>query len=218
VHKIRRRLFPNHDRRFSESRTRSAMEPRASGSKYAAQSPTYRPYQASNKRLSTSTTASPPLASRSLGSSQNPDSLLASPVALYKKAQSTTPTQSNTVGISNGRRIGTPPPSFPFSTVPSNSSPFSSSPRRSGSPVQSTSTPTNSNSNSNGNDKIRVPYHSAFQPQGMRRDRTDEFLNRRKARGEGKKLEEGRLGRRLEKVRLGIILVQAEADLVARLQ
>jgi rabenosyn-5 len=51
-------------------------------------------------------------------------------------------------------------------------------------------------------ERVRVPYHSSFQPQGVRRDRTEEFMLKRKSRGEGKKLEEGRLGRRLEKVRV----------------
>lgn len=49
-------------------------------------------------------------------------------------------------------------------------------------------------------DRLSFHLNSAFQPQGVRRDRTEEFMSKRKTRGEGKKLEEGRLNRRLEKV------------------
>lgn len=57
---------------------------------------------------------------------------------------------------------------------------------------------------------VRAPYLSSFQPQGVRRDRSDELMSKRRARGEGKKLDEGRLGRRLEKVRLrSAVLVAA---------
>ena len=52
----------------------------------------------------------------------------------------------------------------------------------------------------------RTPYHARFQPPGVRRDRTDEFLTLRKAKGESKKLEDGRLARRLEKVRVALAL------------
>lgn len=53
---------------------------------------------------------------------------------------------------------------------------------------------------------LRAPYLSCFQPQGVRRDRSEEFMSKRRARGEGKKLDEGRLGRRLEKVRSAVCL------------
>ncbi|SCV66929.1 BQ2448_5575 [Microbotryum intermedium] len=43
-------------------------------------------------------------------------------------------------------------------------------------------------------------YHPKFQPQGVRRDRTEEFMNSRNKRGERTKLDEGRLARRLEKL------------------
>jgi hypothetical protein len=55
-------------------------------------------------------------------------------------------------------------------------------------------------------------YRSGFQPMGVRRDRTEEFMGRRKVGGEGKKLEEGRLGRRLDKVRCIIRATWGEAD------
>lgn len=109
---------------------------------------------------------------------------------------------------------GTPPlaNSFPFSSVSSGSSPFPpSSPQRNGSPKQqqqSQQSPNHLPSSRAGTPKLsggekgRVAYHPSFQPQGVRRDRTDEFMSRRKSKGEGKKLEEGRLGRRMEKVRV----------------
>lgn len=120
--------------------------------------------------------------------------------------------------------------SFPYSSVSPGQSPFPpSSPKRIASPAQnqqqqqqpqqkqkqqstsSTSSLPSSRSNTpkqNGipNDvggsgnRTRANYHPSFQPQGVKRDRTDEFLAKRRAKGEGKKLEEGRLGRRMEKV------------------
>jgi hypothetical protein len=47
-----------------------------------------------------------------------------------------------------------------------------------------------------------MPYQAGFQPQGVRRDRSDEFMEQRRKCGEARKLDEGRLARRLEKVRL----------------
>lgn len=43
-------------------------------------------------------------------------------------------------------------------------------------------------------------YRSGFQPKGVWRDRSEEFEVARMKREEGKRLEERRLGRRLEKV------------------
>jgi rabenosyn-5 len=48
----------------------------------------------------------------------------------------------------------------------------------------------------------KMPYQAGFQPQGVRRDRSDEFMEQRRKCGEARKLDEGRLARRLEKVRL----------------
>ena len=45
-----------------------------------------------------------------------------------------------------------------------------------------------------------MPYQAGFQPQGVRRDRSDEFFEQRRMCGEARKLDEGRLARRLEKV------------------
>lgn len=50
-----------------------------------------------------------------------------------------------------------------------------------------------------------MPYLPTFQPQGVRRDRTEEFVANRRKRSEGKKLEEGRLCRRMEKVRRRLV-------------
>lgn len=49
----------------------------------------------------------------------------------------------------------------------------------------------------------QMPYRADFQPQGVRRDRTEQFEQRRRAREDRNKLEIGRLGRRLEKVSTG---------------
>lgn len=46
----------------------------------------------------------------------------------------------------------------------------------------------------------KMPYQAGFQPQGVRRDRSDEFFEQRRKCGEARKLDEGRLARRLEKV------------------
>lgn len=46
-----------------------------------------------------------------------------------------------------------------------------------------------------------MPYQAGFQPHGVRRDRSDEFFQQRKRCSEARKLDEGRLERRLEKVR-----------------
>ncbi|GAA5965321.1 hypothetical protein JCM8115_002254 [Rhodotorula mucilaginosa] len=46
----------------------------------------------------------------------------------------------------------------------------------------------------------KMPYQAGFQPQGVRRDRSDEFMEQRRKCGEARKLDEGRLARRLEKL------------------
>ncbi|GAA6051153.1 hypothetical protein JCM3770_002565 [Rhodotorula araucariae] len=77
----------------------------------------------------------------------------------------------------------TPPPStFPFAAVPPGQSPFP--------PASPTFNPTPG----------RMPYQAGFQPQGVRRDRSDAFLQQRKRCSEARKLDEGRLARRLEKL------------------
>ncbi|KAM0753604.1 hypothetical protein T439DRAFT_322497 [Meredithblackwellia eburnea MCA 4105] len=48
--------------------------------------------------------------------------------------------------------------------------------------------------------RARMPYHSTFQPQGVRRDRTEQFAQHRRKGSEQKKLQEGRLCRRMEKL------------------
>ncbi|GJN88498.1 hypothetical protein Rhopal_001464-T1 [Rhodotorula paludigena] len=45
-----------------------------------------------------------------------------------------------------------------------------------------------------------MPYQAGFQPQGVRRDRSDEFAAQRRKCSEARKLDEGRLARRLEKL------------------
>ncbi|ORY58668.1 FYVE zinc finger-domain-containing protein [Leucosporidium creatinivorum] len=120
-----------------------------------------------------------------------------------------------------GSSSSTPPPSssgrptptqsassaLPFHSVSPGNSPFPpSTPTRNQSPAvsatqhgpQAGAGPRAVNGRSG--ERVRAPYHSSFQPQGVRRDRTEEFMHKRKSRGEGKKLDEGRLGRRLEKL------------------
>lgn len=141
--------------------------------------------------------------------------------------RASTPQQSNSRSATpvsspaGARRVGTPEPAvaaFPFQAVPSGSSPFppstpsgSTTPIRNGTPVAGGSSngflvraqsPSLANGGqSAGKEAERTPYRSGFQPQGVRRDRTEEFAGKRKSRSDGKKLEEGRLGRRMEKVR-----------------
>ncbi|KAM0792406.1 hypothetical protein ACM66B_005085 [Microbotryomycetes sp. NB124-2] len=101
---------------------------------------------------------------------------------------------------------------LPFQNVSPGSSPFVT-PRRGQSPVKQAISTNHNPRQADSSHKHRqhdltqsetrhgkVPYHSSFQPQGVRRDRTDEFMLNRKTKAEGKKLEEGRLGRRLEKL------------------
>ncbi|WRT64590.1 uncharacterized protein IL334_001522 [Kwoniella shivajii] len=45
-----------------------------------------------------------------------------------------------------------------------------------------------------------MPYKVGFQPQGVRNDRTEEFVESRKLKGEDREREEGRLGRRWAKL------------------
>lgn len=169
----------------------------------------YKPYQPSSNANSPR---------RSIG-------LIRSPAPLPSPPSSST---SSTPPAHHFRRgVATPPPAAavsPFASIPSHSSPFPpssprrinspanppASPRRTDSPTPSSNgaqsnKPVGANPNANTNrERVRMPYHSAFQPQGVRKDRTEEFMNRRQTKGEGKKLEEGRLGRRLEKVSFGI--------------
>ncbi|GAA5911037.1 hypothetical protein JCM5296_004603 [Sporobolomyces johnsonii] len=87
-----------------------------------------------------------------------------------------------------------PPPSlFPFSSVPAGSSPF---------PPSSPAPPSSSSSTRRAPspEKARMPYQAGFQPQGVRRDRSASFFEARERAAEGKRLEEGRLARRLEKL------------------
>nr|XP_018265268.1 uncharacterized protein I303_01628 [Kwoniella dejecticola CBS 10117]OBR87426.1 hypothetical protein I303_01628 [Kwoniella dejecticola CBS 10117] len=56
-------------------------------------------------------------------------------------------------------------------------------------------TKTNTNMKSAG-----MPYKVGFQPQGVRNDRTEEFLQARRVKGEDRDREEGRLGRRWAKL------------------
>ena len=46
----------------------------------------------------------------------------------------------------------------------------------------------------------RAPYLAGFQPAGVWRSRTDELVSERSKRGEGRRLEDVRIGRRLDKV------------------
>ncbi|KAK4058755.1 carboxypeptidase Y-deficient [Microbotryomycetes sp. JL221] len=112
-----------------------------------------------------------------------------------------------TPGSSSG--AGTP---LPFQNVSPGTSPFTIA-RRGPSPVKqvnpaqrgfsdlgTTEARTRNDQNGRSPEKRgKAPYHPSFQAQGVKRDRTDEFMARRKSKGESKKLEEGRLGRRLEK-------------------
>lgn len=96
----------------------------------------------------------------------------------------------------------TPPPAaFPFQSVTPGNSPFPpSTPNRVGSPA-TTRVVTSPPPLQQHQQRARMPYHPTFQPQGVRRDRTEEFVAARRKRSEGKKLEEGRLCRRMDKVR-----------------
>jgi rabenosyn-5 len=57
---------------------------------------------------------------------------------------------------------------------------------------------------------VRTPYKAGFQPKGVWRVRTGEYEELRMKREEGRRGEERRLGRRLEKVRtLGKVFATA---------
>ena len=112
---------------------------------------------------------------------------------------------------------------LPFQSVSPGTSPFPpATPNRTQSPAAGAASTQQQHHGSQGaavravngraGEKTRAPYHSSFQPQGVRRDRTEEFMMRRKTRGESKKLEEGRLGRRLEKVHQAPLFFSTRAD------
>ncbi|GAA5996317.1 uncharacterized protein JCM10292_007531 [Rhodotorula paludigena] len=104
----------------------------------------------------------------------------------------------------------TPPPStFPFSSVSASQSPFSpGTPERARSPekgpvAQLQLQHAAGDAGARGGrarSPRRMPYQAGFQPQGVRRDRSDEFAAQRGKCSEARKLDEGRLARRLEKL------------------
>ncbi|BGP30149.1 carboxypeptidase Y-deficient [Rhodotorula toruloides] len=97
----------------------------------------------------------------------------------------------------------TPPPStFPFASVPPGQSPFPpGTPDRSRSPERPFGSPAPyANGTTRQPQRGKMPYQAGFQPQGVRRDRSDEFFQQRKRCSEARKLDEGRLERRLEKL------------------
>lgn len=171
---------------------------------------TYRPYEPRGKRPSTSSLPASPPTLKPTNSSPGlvrPAPSIEAPQPFRpllrndwaSSTQSLPPLErenrpSSTSNLTNGR----PTPPLAHSAVPVGISPsLPSSPRRVASPVAS---PSVERGNQPKSRRAAQPYRSKFQPPGMTNDRTDDFLARRKALGEGKKLEEGRLGRRLEKV------------------
>ncbi|BGP38028.1 carboxypeptidase Y-deficient [Rhodotorula kratochvilovae] len=120
-------------------------------------------------------------------------------------SQNTTPTpggaRSPPPAHSGPSARPTPPPStFPFAAVPPGQSPFPPatpdvarvrSPDKSG--LHPHPAPQHGPRGS-------MPYRVGFQPQGVRRDRSDAFFEQRKRCSEARKLYEGRLARRLEKL------------------
>ncbi|BGP53951.1 hypothetical protein JCM8202_006144 [Rhodotorula sphaerocarpa] len=101
---------------------------------------------------------------------------------------------------------GTPPPStFPFSTVPPGHSPFPAAGTpaphiRTRSPEKGPVAQIIHEAGGQTNRRGKLPYQAGFQPQGVRRDRSDAFFEHRRRCGEARKLDEGRLARRLEKL------------------
>ncbi|GAA5835296.1 hypothetical protein JCM9279_004500 [Rhodotorula babjevae] len=104
----------------------------------------------------------------------------------------------------------TPPPSaFPFASVPPGHSPFPSasprpdrvrSPEKVPAPYHTQQHGAAPGGGGPGGAARRMPYQAGFQPQGVRRDRSDVFLAQRHKCSEARKLDEGRLARRLEKL------------------
>ncbi|GAA5989402.1 hypothetical protein JCM10908_001297 [Rhodotorula pacifica] len=98
----------------------------------------------------------------------------------------------------------TPPPSaFPFASVPPGQSPFpANSPApyfRARSPEKGPVAQVLQQSGAQPR-RGKLPYQAGFQPQGVKRDRSDDFFEQRRKCGEARKLDEGRLARRLEKL------------------
>lgn len=129
---------------------------------------------------------------------------------------------STTFGSPNGSYGRPTPPvtpnppamNLPFQSLSPGNSPFPPSTPRVGSPTTVSRGGGVKKAAGQGGNGTRGKgvYRSGFQPMGVRRDRTEEFMGRRKVGGEGKKLEEGRLGRRLDKVRCIIRATWGEAD------
>ncbi|GAA5938346.1 hypothetical protein JCM3775_000869 [Rhodotorula graminis] len=108
----------------------------------------------------------------------------------------------------------TPPPSaFPFASVPPGHSPFPSasprpdrvrSPDKVPAPYHAQQHGAAAGGGGPGGSGAaaarRMPYQAGFQPQGVRRDRSDVFLEQRQKCSEARKLDEGRLARRLDKL------------------
>ncbi|GAA5841534.1 hypothetical protein JCM11251_001254 [Rhodosporidiobolus azoricus] len=98
------------------------------------------------------------------------------------------------------------PAAFPFASVPPGQSPFDS-PARGLSPEKR---PVNGvmqqdaggafRAGSPGQTRGKMPYRPGFQPQGVKIDRSVEFFEKRREKSEARKLDEGRLARRLEKL------------------
>lgn len=172
---------------------------------------TYRPYEPRGKRLSTSSLPGSPPSLKTTNSSPGlvrPAPALAAPQPfrpmlrseLAGSTQSLPPFERENRPNSTSNLIPSrTTPTLPFPAVPPGISPsLPASPRRIASPVAPQSAERGNQAKGR---RTAQPYRSKFQPPGQMRDRTNDFITRRKALGEGKKLEEGRLGRRLEKVR-----------------
>ncbi|KAK4705623.1 rabenosyn-5, partial [Phenoliferia sp. Uapishka_3] len=171
-------------------------------------SPAYAPYASKGKRSSTASMQSIQSAqgtsSSQLGQPQ-PQPSHTSPSRPSWPSQWSNPNSPNSTPPPLSTSTSTPPASFPFQSVAPGNSPFPpSTPLRLNSPQQSTSTSTSRAITPNGQlpppqRSTRMPYHATFQPAGVRRDRTQEFATTRRKKGEGKKLEQGRLCRRMDK-------------------
>ncbi|GAA5978878.1 hypothetical protein JCM11641_003599 [Rhodosporidiobolus odoratus] len=96
------------------------------------------------------------------------------------------------------------PSTFPFAAVPSTQSPFGTP----GRPMSPEKNPVAAVQQLKGGafrslspgQLGKMPYRPGFQPQGVRRDRSVEFFEKRKGNSEARKLDEARLARRLEKL------------------
>lgn len=114
-------------------------------------------------------------------------------------SQSSSQSTITTTGTASYQRSPLNAPTTIGSPIPHNTLPFSPSPRLQAPPQPSTST-SPSPSSSTTPHQSTIPYLTSFQPPGVKRNRTEQFIKLRQGKRRETLGEEERLERRLDKV------------------